>query len=147
MYLVFTVFIWLVGDPKLLNNVRHSATKNPKALGTKGMFCISVQIVYCSRHIDKEQLATHFSHKAARLCCCSSVQDVVMAVARANKCLLFPSTSIRLGLLPAFLPFFYPDTINCKTQVLIARNFILRFQKIQFFWQKFAFWHSVSRKN
>ena len=35
MYFVLTVFILVVGDPKLLNNVRHSATKNPKRIRNK----------------------------------------------------------------------------------------------------------------
>ena len=42
MYFVFNVFIMLVDDPKLLNNVRHSATKNPKKIRNKRGCFVSV---------------------------------------------------------------------------------------------------------
>ena len=42
MFLVLTVFILVVGDPKLLNNVRHSATKNPKSIRDKKECFVSV---------------------------------------------------------------------------------------------------------
>ena len=42
MYFVFNVFIMLVDDPKLLNNVRHSATKNPKSIKNKKECFVSV---------------------------------------------------------------------------------------------------------
>ena len=46
MYFVLTVFILVVGDPKLLNNVRHSATKIPKSFRNKKECFVSVCKLY-----------------------------------------------------------------------------------------------------
>ena len=46
VFMVFTVFIWLVSGPKLLNNVRHSATKNPKSIRDKKECFVSVCKLY-----------------------------------------------------------------------------------------------------